>query len=250
MAQNKLKFCLVVDVEGFSMFNDLHPRWKLWQKFKFKINYIIKDIKYDKNGFYKLYDFCVSEKFPVSFMLVGSKFKPLSYEKFVDWGYHTLNHKRLTILNDEELEKEVKNIYNCKSFSAPMWMIENGEKPKRIFNILKKEGYGIAMYRGTDKEIIEEKHFLKVLPVKEKYGLKIVNTSNVFHGGFSKERINLIKKDILKNINHDRIYCIATHDFANKNMKNFKEIIYFAKKLKGEGKLKIINLKELVYGNK
>jgi peptidoglycan/xylan/chitin deacetylase (PgdA/CDA1 family) len=178
-------------------------------------------------------------------MLVGDKIKPLGKEKFIDWGYHSYSHKRLTDLNDKDLEREIKNIYSCKSFSPPMWMIEPETNPNIIFNLLKKERYKITTYRGNDKEILEKRHFLKIKPVKKKGGLKIIHTSNTFEGNSDRRRINEIKKQILKNIEKNVVYCLQTHDFTHKNLRNLLEIIRFARRLEKQKKLKIVNLKEL-----
>ncbi|MFA5020204.1 MAG: hypothetical protein WC533_03835 [Candidatus Pacearchaeota archaeon] len=241
----KLKFCLIIDTEDLLMFNQYHPRWRLFDKLKFKLNYLVRNLRYDKNGFQKIYELILSEKFPVSFMLVGSKFKPISNEKFIDWGYHSYSHKRLTTLSDGELNKEIKNIYKSVSFSAPMWMIEPDKNPSRIFKELEKQGYKIATYRGSDKDIIEKTHYYRIAPVVKKYGMKLVYSSASFHGGFSKDKIDRIKNQILQNSNKEGVYCLATHDFANKDMKNITDIINFVKKLEQEGKIEITNLKEL-----
>jgi hypothetical protein len=248
MKKQKLKFCLVVDVEGFSMFDTFHPRWSILDKFKFKLNYLIRNLRYDKHGFQKIYRFLNNEKFPVSLMLVGNKFKPLSpvsSENIIDWGYHSLNHKRLTTLNNEELNKEIENKYNFKSFSAPMWMIKSDQNPERVFNVLKKQGYKIALYRGTDNEIISKKHYCKIKQLQKEDNLKLVHTSNTFDGGSKKEKIQLIKKQILNNLDKEVIYCLQTHDFSHKNIKNLREIVKFVKNLQKQNKLNIVNLSQL-----
>lgn len=241
----KLKFCLVVDTEGFSMFWGFHPMWGLLKKIKFLLNRALKRIRYDEKGFYKIYKFVLREKFPVSFMLVGNKFKPLSKERFIDWGYHSYSHKRLTSLNDEKLQEEIKNIYYCTSFSPPMWFIENEKNPERVFKALKKEGYKIAVYAGEDSRIMAGKPVCKLSPISAKYGLKVIFPARNFNGGTSKKEILRIKKEILANLDKNAVYCLATHDFNNKNMANFIDIAKFIKRLERGNKLKTANLGEL-----
>jgi len=243
---NKLKFCLVIDVEGFSMFNSFHPRWNSFEKLKFKINYFLRKIRYDERGFYKIYNLVLEEKFPISFMLVGSKFKPLSNEDFIDWGYHTLDHKKLTLLNLKELKKQIKNIYKSESFSAPMWFIENVKFPKKIYNLLKKEKYKITLFRGMDSEIMNKQHFCKILPIRQSGGIKIVHTSNTFDGSSKIAKMKEIKKQIKNNLKNPGVYCLQSHDFSHKSMKNLIEIIHFVKILEKQNKLKIVNLRDLL----
>src|SRR3989338_139765 len=115
-----LKVCFVIDCEGFVSFSQVNPMWNSLDKIKAKVNNLFKNFRYDGRGFYKIHDVVVREKFPVSLMLVGSIFKPVSKENFIDYGYHGYNHKPLNFISDSELEKEVKNINNAVSFSPPI----------------------------------------------------------------------------------------------------------------------------------
>lgn len=242
----KLRVCMVIDTEGFSMFERFHPGWNIWEKFKFLINKRIKNFRYNEKGFRKIYKIILKAKFPVSFMLVGNKFAPISKEKFIDWGYHSYSHKRLTNLNDKELDKEIENTYNCISFSAPMWFIENEKNPERIFRKLKKQRYKITIYAGDDNEIIIGKPVYKLSYVLNKFGLKAISPTRDFNGRTSKKDIINIKKEILANLNKNAVYCLVTHDFSHKNMTNFINILKFIKRLKKEDKIKIVNLGGLV----
>jgi hypothetical protein len=238
-----LRVCIVVDVEGFISFKQGNPSWNFWQKFKGTINNLIKNFRYDKDGFEKIYCLVVKEKFPCSFMLVGRLFKPKQSPSFIEWGYHTLNHKPLTLISDSELRQEIKNIYNAESFSAPMWMIEDTKNPKRIFEVLKKEKYKIAVYRGTsDKE--KNRHTSQISKPINKYGIKCVYTSNWFEGE-RRHKIREILKEVMQNSEKDAVYCLTTHDFSNKNLENFKMLIAKLKEMEEKGMIKLVNLAEL-----
>jgi hypothetical protein len=240
-----LKVCVVVDVEDFILFKQGNPSWNLWQKFKGKTNNLIKNIRYDKNGFEKIYELIIKERFPCSFMLVGSLFKPkANAPKFIDFGYHTLSHKPLTLISDSELHQEIRNIYNAVSFSAPMWMIEDIENPARIFDALKKQGYKITVYRGINKGI-NRQHENSISKPITKYGIRCIYTSNWFHGE-KRGKINKILKEVMQNSEKDAIYCITTHDFSNKSMKNFEFLIKKLKEMQSKGMIKLVNLQQLV----
>lgn len=239
-----LRVCVVVDAEEFISFRQGNPSWNAWQKFKGRINNLIKGIRYDNNGFEKIYELAVKERFPASFMLVGSLFKPKpNAPKFIDFGYHTLNHKPLTLISDSEMQQEIRNIYNAASFSAPMWMIEDAGNPARIFEALKKQGYAITVYRGTnDGE--EKMHSSRVSKPSERYGIKCIYHSNWFDGE-RKHKIQEILKEIMQNSEKDAVYCITTHDFSNKNMKNFEFLIKKLKEMQQKGMIKLTNLAQL-----
>ncbi|MBS3090580.1 hypothetical protein J4433_02295 [Candidatus Pacearchaeota archaeon] len=238
-----LKVCVVVDVENFISFKQGNPSWNSWQKLKGRINNLIKDFRYDKNGFEKIYKLAEKEKFPISFMLVGSLFQPEKSQKFIDFGYHTLSHKPLTLISDAELKEEVKNIYNAKSFSAPMWMIEDSENPSRIFEALKKQKYKITVYRGANNGI-SNRHENRISKPITKYGIQCVYTSNWFDGE-RKQKIREILREIMQSSERDAVYCITTHDFSNKNMKNFKFLVKKLKEMQKKGMINIVNMKQL-----
>ncbi|MFH0831799.1 MAG: hypothetical protein V1886_02965 [archaeon] len=235
-----LDVCVVVDVEGFISFRQGNPSWNLWQKFKGKINNLIKGIRYDKNGFEKIYKLTIKKKFPCSFMLVGSLFKPKhNAPRFIDFGYHTLNHKPLTLISDSEMHREIKNISGAKSFSAPMWMIEDAKEPGRIFRALRKEKYKIAVYRGKN-----DKHESQISKPIIKYGIKCVYTSNWFDGERDFKVMEILN-EIVQNSGKNAVYCITTHDFSNKKMKNFQVLISKLKEMEKKGIIKIKNLSQL-----
>jgi hypothetical protein len=240
-----LKVCIIVDVEEFLSLKQGNPRWNKFQRFKGRINNIIKNFRYDKKGFDKIYDLILKERFPISFMLVGSLFKPREKEKFIDYGYHTLNHLPLTLINNEKLKREIKNIFNCVGFSPPLWMIEDVKNPDRVFNALKKEKYNIVVYRGID-DGIKYCHYDSIKPLVDRNGIFCLHKSNDFQGNSSRKKMLSIFKDIGKNKDKNAVYCITTHDFVHKNLNNFKWIIKVLKNMQDKKMIKIVNMKRLI----
>ncbi|GAG88702.1 unnamed protein product, partial [marine sediment metagenome] len=231
-----------VDCEKFISFRQGNPRWGVIEKIKGEINSLVKNLRYNKNGFDLLYNEIKRQKFPCTFMLVGRLFSPLEKLDFVEYGYHTLNHIPLTLISNEKIEREVENIYNLKSMTPPLWMIENIKNPSRVFKILKKNGYDNIVYKGKD-DGIRGFHNLSLEKCKKRFGIKCVHLSNYFEGNSSKKQIEKIKKEIVNNLNKDAIYLFSTHDFTHKNIKNFREMIYFIKKLEKQGRIKTTLLK-------
>ena len=240
-----LKVCVVVDVEGFISLRQGNPRWNMWQRFKGKINNIIKNFRYNNQGFDKIYNLIILEKFPVSFMLVGSLFSPRKKIEFIDYGYHTLNHLPLTLINDEKLEREVKNINGAISFSPPLWMVEDVKNPDRVFNALKKEKYKVVVYRGID-DGIKYCHYDSIKSPIERNGIFCLHKSNDFAGNSSKKKMASIFRDIEKNKDKKAVYCITTHDFVHKNLNNFMWLIRVLKKMQEKKMIKIVNMKRLI----
>ncbi|MBI4448060.1 hypothetical protein HY643_03705, partial [Candidatus Woesearchaeota archaeon] len=64
-----LKVVLTIDAENFTSFRQNSPRWDGFEKFKAKINRLIKSFRYNKKGFELVFDLIVKHKFPASFML-------------------------------------------------------------------------------------------------------------------------------------------------------------------------------------
>jgi len=240
-----LKVCLSVDVEDFVSFKQRNPSWSSFQRFKGLVNGLIKDFRYSRTGFEKIHELVLEEKVPISFMLVGKLFSPKSEKGFIDWGYHSLNHLPLTLINDEQLEKEVKNVQKAVSFTAPMWMIEDKKDPERVFKVLKKEGYKIVTYRGVNDGTVHE-HFNAVKPVFERHGIKCVHVSGWFEGNFSFGKISDVLRDIEQNFDKEGVYLLTTHDFTHRNLRNFKKIIGVLKRWEKEKLIRLVNLKQLV----
>jgi peptidoglycan/xylan/chitin deacetylase (PgdA/CDA1 family) len=176
-------------------------------------------------------------------MLVGNLFKPIEDLEFVEWGYHTYNHLPLIFLSEKRVLEEVKNRYELKSITAPMWRIEDTKDPSRIFNILKKEGYKNTVFHGVNKGIRSFFH-KEVRTPENKFGIKCVHVSNYFEGNWNKKKINEVKRDILKNLDTEGVYLLTTHDFTHKNTNNLKELIYFVRRLEKEKRLNIVKLNE------
>jgi len=239
-----LKVCLVVDVEGFIGIKKGNPRWSFFEKIFGKINYALRNFLYNEKGFDVIYKTIIKEKFPSTFMLVGSLYKPLEKYKFIEWGYHTLNHKPLTLISDNEVEKEVKNIYKVASFSPPLWMVEDASNPERIFKILKKENYKYIIYRGKDYGL-KHKHHFEIIKPKKFFGLKLIHVSNWMEGNYSKKQLQNILREIKKNASKDAVYCITTHDFTYRNNKILELLIRGLRRLERENKIKICTIKEI-----
>lgn len=245
-----LKVCLVVDVEGFISFRQKNPEWTAYQNLKKIAVYLLRNLLYDGKGYEKIYNVVCSYKLPASFMLVGKFFKPKETKNFVEYGYHSYSHKPLTYSSDETARREVKNIYNAVSFSAPMNLIEDPLSPGRILRMLKKEGYKIALWGGPT---IRDKYGKIVVvpprksirnPVKVE-GIKCIYISEFFDGRTSPEKIESIIREIEKNSKKDAVYCLTTHDFSNKNLENFKEVAKRLVEMKDSSKIKLITLKQL-----
>lgn len=239
-----LKFCLVVDAEKFISFKQGNPRWSNFEKLKGKINNAVKKFRYNENGFEILYKTALKESFPVSFMLVGKLFAPINSPNFIEWGYHTYNHIPLTLINDDSAKKEIKNIYKTKSFSPPLWMVEDSKNPDRIFKMLENEEYKNVIYKGLDRGLLHEHHF-EISPPKKRGKLKLIHVSNTFEGNSSNEHIKKLFKDMLSNLNKNAVYCLCTHDFTHKNSRNFLRLASFLKRLEEENKIKITNIKNV-----
>ena len=237
-----LKFCLVVDTERFISFKQGNPRWNSLEKFKGRINNLIKNFRYNEMGFGIFYNTVLEQKFPVTFMLVGSLFKQIKSPNFVEWGYHTYNHIPLTLVHDDIVKRQIKNIYKAESFSPPLWMVKDSKNPERIFNFLEKEKYKNIIYKGVDYGLKHKHHFSIQKP--EKIGkLRLVHVSNTFEGNSSKKHIINLIREIKNNIEKDAVYCLCTHDFTHKNNRNLLKLISFLKLLEKNKKIKIINVK-------
>jgi len=245
-----LKVCLVIDVEGFESFKQLNPEWTLLQNSKKIIAYILARILYDSKGYDNLYKLVCKYKFPVSFMLVGRIFTPKEKKPFIDYGYHTYNHKPLTYVSEKEARKAAENIYHAVSFSAPMNLIEDPLQPGRILKILKEEGYKIAVWGGPT--IRNKQGKIVILPSRKKIekpktleGIKCVYISNLFNDRTPKEKINEMLEEIEKNSGKEAVYCITTHEFSHKNTSNLECIIKRLIEMKNQGKIKIVNLRDI-----
>ncbi|MBU4070196.1 MAG: hypothetical protein KJ646_04400 [Nanoarchaeota archaeon] len=239
-----LKVVLVIDCERFISFKQGNPRWNKFEKFKGKINNLIKNLRYNEKGFEIVYKTIVREEFPATFMLVGKMFKPIKSPSFIEFGSHTLNHLPLTLVDDDLLKQEIENKYKFSSITPPMWMVEDTQNPLRIFNELKKQKYTHCVYRGKNTGI-KHFHYNAVKKPFKKQGITCVHVSNFLEGNFSHKKINNLKKDILKNTDKQGVYLLTTHDFTHKNNKNLKNIIKFLKQLEKNNKIKIMRLKDI-----
>ncbi|MBI4448081.1 hypothetical protein HY643_03815, partial [Candidatus Woesearchaeota archaeon] len=165
--------------------------------------------------------------------------------EFIDWGYHGFNHLPFTLISDDELKEELKNIFMATSITAPLWMVEDKKDPSRVFNAMKKGGYKITVYKGTDDGINHSHHYA-IKKVETRYGMKCVCLSNCFEGNSPMKHINKILQEIKENADKDAVYCLSTHDFTHKNTENLKKIILTLQTYKKEGRIKLANLKRLL----
>ena len=177
-------------------------------------------------------------------MLVGKFFKPINSPDFIDWGYHTHNHLPLTLLDDEKVKREIKNIYKAKSFCPPLWMVESERNPNRIFKMLEKESYKRVIYKGEDREHANKNNFA-INPLIRRGKLDLIHVSNTFEGNSSKKYMSLLFKDIADNLEKDAVYCVCTHDFTHKNSHNLLKLISFLRRLERDKKIKISNVKNV-----
>jgi hypothetical protein len=239
-----LQIVLAVDCERFISFKQTNPRWNGFEKFKGKVNSLLKNLRYNKQGFEVVYGCLLKEKFPATLLITGNSFTPLNSPEYIEWGYHSLNHLPLTLIPDEKLEKETQNKFGVDSFNAPMWMIEDVSNPGRIFSLLKNQGFTHCIYRGKN-DGKKHFHYNAVEKPAEKNGILCVHVSNFFEGNWSRKRIEIVKQDILKNLNNEGVYLLTTHDFTHRNEKNLLSIIKFVKELEKQGKLKLEILKNV-----
>jgi len=240
-----LKVCFIVDVEGFISFKQGNPRWKWFEKIKGKINNLIKNFRYDKNGFELVYNTVIEEKFPTTFMLVGKLFEPKGKLGFIEYGYHTLSHIPLTLARDDIIRREIKNIFKVKSFSPPLWMVEDVENPDRVFRFLEKEGYKAVIYRGEDKGLAHNHHF-EISEAKKRGKLKLIHVSNWVEGNSKLKHVKNVLRQIKENSDKKAIYCITSHDFTHKDNKNLKFLIKNLKNLEKQKKIKIMTASQAI----
>lgn len=237
-----LKVCLVFDCEGFISFKQGNPRWNFYERIKGRINSLIKNLRYNKEGYRLIKDFIIRENFPATFMLVGKLFRP--EKNGIEYGYHSLNHIPLTLANNDIVKRETKNIFRARSFSPPLWMVEDIKNPGRIFKILEQQEYKNIIYRGKDSGIKHWHHFDIKKP--EKRGkLKLIHVSNWVEGNSKLSHVYNVLKEIESNKDKDAVYCITSHDFTHKNLKNLRLLTSRLEKMGKDGKIKIMKVGDI-----
>lgn len=242
-----LKVVLNIDCEKFISFGQVNPRWNFFERIKGRINNLIKNYRYNERGFDLVLKTLERSNFPATLMIVGSQFSDEEISKIpkiLEIGYHTKNHLPLNLIDDKKMLGEIKNELKVKSFTAPMWMIEDLRNPSRIFEQLKKEGYTHVIYRGSNQGVKHE-HFNTISRPIKKYGITLVRVSACFEGNSNKNKIEEIKKEISQNLKEDKIYLISTHDFTHKNNKNLMEMLKFLKYLERDKKIEIKKIYEV-----
>lgn len=204
-----MKIAFVVDCEGLKFLEQGHLIYEGFDRLKFDINKLISPFRYNKNGFKLLYDFCVQNKVPVTFQLLGEKYAPIEGSPDnIEWGYHTLSHKTLPNLTMKELKKEVRNIYKVKSFTAPQWKYNSLD----VMSQLLAAGYKYITYRGVSADMLQCGH------VEEVAGIKRVYVSATFKGSLN-DAAYIVRDMLYQFYREDDVYCISAHDFTFKDMK-------------------------------
>ena len=92
---------------------------------------------------------------------------------------------------------------------------------------------------------MDNSHYFFIGPIKRRNRLNLIHVSAAFEGTSSKSPIKTIKKNIISNLKNDGVFCLTTHDFTHRNKNNLKNIIGFVKRFEKEGKIKIINSKDV-----
>ena len=154
----------------------------------------------------------------MTFMLLGEKFKPVQNPPpWFEFGYHTWSHKVLPDCSVSDLFKETKNMYGCKSFTAPMWKIGSLLDEELFVERMLKDGYRIMTYRGTSaSELHSGPAFLM-------NGMKLVYVSATTRGTMEDMKTVILSAlDTARldmQFGHESIFVIATHDFVYKDTK-------------------------------
>lgn len=238
-----LKVCLVVDVEGFISLKQKNPMWNFLDILKSKINYLLRNFRYSEKSYYKIYSLVKKYRFPISLMLTG-EFKPLGKESFIDYGYHTQNHKPLTFISDKDLDNEIENRYNAISFSAPIGLIHDINEPERVFRKLKEKGYKIIPYRGTmDGAKVASKKVGGIDKPINLYGIKGVYVSAYLSDNGTNWK--QIYNEVVKNSKKDAVYLITTHDFVFKKFENLESLLKSLKQLEKQRLIILQNLEQI-----
>jgi hypothetical protein len=131
-----LRVVLSFDCERFISLKQINPRWNRWEIFKGRINYMIRNFRYNERGLELVYSILKKYKINSTIMLVDSVFDIKKFRNnpdYIEIGYHTKKHLPLTLVNDEVLRDEVKNVWGVKSITLPMWMIEDKKNLTRTY---------------------------------------------------------------------------------------------------------------------
>jgi peptidoglycan/xylan/chitin deacetylase (PgdA/CDA1 family) len=174
-------------------------------------------------------------------------------QSYFNFGLHGFAHEAMTLENKEVIKSIIEQGVKAaeklgikiKSFAAPFDMVEEEEDPEKIFEVLKKNGIKNVTYSGTEHQF-EIKRKFSVEQIKKRSGLNLIWLSNYFEGSFSNKKMNEVFRDILKNKNKDAVYCLATHDFTHKNIKNIERLVKFIKNLEAKGEIEILDLNKNV----
>lgn len=174
-------------------------------------------------------------------------------EPYFDLGLHAFTHESLTLESKDVVDSCIESAIKAAklvgvkpvSFGAPFNMIEDIKDPKKVYSALKKNGIKIVRFVGKEYGL-KQMHKDSVRNLFKKGGLKAVQVSHYFEGNSSLSLIRKILGEIKGSIGKEIIYCLGTHDFTHKNTNNLQMIIKLVLRLEEEGKIKIVNMKQLL----
>ncbi len=176
-------------------------------------------------------------------------------EPYFDLGLHAFSHESLTLENKESLNKIINSAVKAAnlrgvrpvSFGAPFNMIEDVREPERAYSVLKKNGIRIVRFAGSE-EGLKQMHEVAVRKPFMKYGLKAVHVSHYFEGNSKRELIKKILKEIdqVAESKKEVVYCLNTHDFTYRGVKNLRIIMEKVLRLRERGKVEIVNMRQLL----
>lgn len=176
-------------------------------------------------------------------------------EKFFDLGLHAFSHEALTLESKESIDKivgaSVKAAKSCGikpvSFGAPFNMIEDVAEPEKVYSALRRNGIKIVRFGGIEGGL-KQMHEVSIKKPFVKYGLKSIHVSHYFEGNSPKKLIRKILMEISQTASSgkDVVYCLNTHDFTHRNISNLKAITDYALRLQREGKIEIVNMRQLI----
>jgi len=176
-------------------------------------------------------------------------------EPYFDLGLHAFSHEALTLESKESVNNIISSAVKAAksigvkpvSFGAPFNMIEDVQDPEKVYSALKKNGIKIVRFGGVE-DGLRQKHEVAIRKTFNKHGLKAVQISHYFEGNSSEELIRNILKEISMAAASKKeiVYCLNTHDFTHRKISNLKTITNYALRLQKEGKIEIVNMRQLL----
>ena len=174
-------------------------------------------------------------------------------EPYFDLGLHAFSHESLTLESEEVVNAIIMSAVKAArtsgvkavSFGAPFNMVEDVNDPRKVYVALKKNGIKIVRYAGKE-DGLKQMHETGIKNVFNKYGMKVLQVSHYFEGTSSLLLVKKILTEIKDSIGKDVVYCLCTHDFTHKNVKNLQIILKTVKRLEKEGKIELVNMEGLL----